>query len=763
MSLAEEGIVLEVIQVKKDENIAKQRDKVKAWYIIKEGSVIQKNAFVETKIGPNGIIGILEQDWFQCDYVAETDVTLFVFPCEGVQDLRRFLAGEPRMRKIFLHTAMIQRHHQICVYADLSRKVREFQTVLRDHYNEYQTVCAKYHIDVPLNHELEHFKPLEIQHKAENWELNQSNSLIHSYLEEYLELLIKDEHLCIGSIMEASAQMHRVTRGIGEMIDFLLYHREVLLGEDAHSLFQTFLTLGSTVRSMGGEAEPVWEKAEELLSFAAKIGIYEADFLAKCQEEYETALHSEPDESTGEDAEEKGADSDLEYIILYAGYGESESKEILTKLRSYQESIRQPNADETAYQLRKFATKLFYDIYLRCIFRAVQEDVKEGKAVPITILLFLNFGYMDVGFLGEEKTDSLYHLAHHMDLCHSDHVFTMYDWIKAVYTGEREPSKSEFDLDYQGMLLEEVKHGNLQKSQLEERQQDREAKVRYELDNMFQSVNRTTYGNITSFCPILREEDVAGAPERMLVTATKIFEAMDGLRKVDYSVFYRPILNHGLSDEMQHEALMGEILPDVILMPNPGTRAMMWQETASIRNDTPARFMIPILTPSDIDEVMLEIVGRYRWEMCRKIQGVHWNDIHDRSLTSEYYDYLQFYRKNNELSGDTKEQIKKSLSRSKNNFREVFVKDYQNYIKYEAKGGFRLNKYVRKIIFTYCPLSKNIREELKGNPMFSDVISKHEINMTRVLKRLRGLYDKYEKEGHEITAEMKENMDYYMM
>ena len=51
---------------------------------------------------------------------------------------------------------------------------------------------------------------------------------------------------------------------------------------------------------------------------------------------------------------------------------------------------------------------------------------------------------------------------------------------------------------------------------------------------------------------------------------------------------------------------MEEILPDVILMPNAGTRAMMWQETASVRNDTPARFMIPIFTAVDLQEAILE-------------------------------------------------------------------------------------------------------------------------------------------------------------
>ena len=149
--------------------------------------------------------------------------------------------------------------------------------------------------------------------------------------------------------------------------------------------------------------------------------------------------------------------------------------------------------------------------------------------------------------------------------------------------------------------------------------------------------------------------------------------------------------------------------------------------------------------------------------MCRKIQGVRWNDLREHSLTSDYYDYLQFYRKNRELSAETKDQIKGALSRAKNNFREVFVKDYQNWIKYEAKGGFRLNRYVRQIMFTYCPFAKLYRADLRGNPMFADSISRFETNNARSYKRLQGLYEKYKREGGEMTPELRENLNFYQM
>ena len=325
-------------------------------------------------------------------------------------------------------------------------------------------------------------------------------------------------------------------------------------------------------------------------------------------------------------------------------------------------------------------------------------------------------------------------------------------------------SKNEFDMDYTAYLTDGLRRGEWTKDEIERMKLDQKAKAKYELENMFVSVNRVTYGNITMFSPLLTEKDLFNSLDKMLVTAERLEDAFNAVRKVDYSLFYRPMFpQQTTGDLLKNEMIMKEILPDVILMPNAGTRAMMWQETASVRNDTPARFMVPIFTAVDLQEAILENCGRYRWEMCRKIQGVRWNDLREHSLTSDYYDYLQFYRKNRELSAETKDQIKGALSRAKNNFREVFVKDYQNWIKYEAKGGFRLNRYVRQIMFTYCPFAKLYRADLRGNPMFADSISRFETNNARSYKRLQGLYEKYKREGGEMTPELRENLNFYQM
>ena len=333
--------------------------------------------------------------------------------------------------------------------------------------------------------------------------------------------------------------------------------------------------------------------------------------------------------------------------------------------------------------------------------------------------------------------------------------------LEAYYQGKKEPSRNEFDQDFNAFLLEEKRTGNITEAQMQQYKNDSRQKVQFEIRNMFTSGNRVTYGRVTTFCPVLMEEDFINTVEKMAVTAEKIADAINKVRCVDYSALYHDVMFSDPDRGINQEWIKKEILPDVILMPNAGTRTLMWQETSGAKIDTPARFLFPIFSAVDLDDQMVECIGRYRWEICRKIQGVHWNDIREKSLTAEYCDYLQFYRKNRELSTEAKEKIKSALLRGRNNYREVFVKDYQNWMKYESKGSYRLNKIAREILITYCPFAKPIREELKGNPMYESALHRLDLLNAKTVQRIQGVYDKYQKAGGRITQELTDNLEYY--
>lgn len=89
------------------------------------------------------------------------------------------------------------------------------------------------------------------------------------------------------------------------------------------------------------------------------------------------------------------------------------------------------------------------------------------------------------------------------------------------------------------------------------------------------------------------------------------------------------------------------------------------------------------------------------------------------------------------------------------------VKDYQNWMKYESKGSYRLNKIAREILITYCPFAKPIREELKGNPMYESALHRLDLLNAKTVQRIQGVYDKYQKAGGRITQELTDNLEYY--
>ena len=104
---------------------------------------------------------------------------------------------------------------------------------------------------------------------------------------------------------------------------------------------------------------------------------------------------------------------------------------------------------------------------------------------------------------------------------------------------------------------------------------------------------------------------------------------------------------------------------------------------------------------------------------------MRWNDISERSLTSDYCEYLQTYKKNRDLSPEAKDKLKLALQKARNSSKEMFVRDYIDYVTFEGVGSIRMNKLARYILFNYCPFSKSVRESMGTNPLYKDIIERY--------------------------------------
>ena len=140
--------------------------------------------------------------------------------------------------------------------------------------------------------------------------------------------------------------------------------------------------------------------------------------------------------------------------------------------------------------------------------------------------------------------------------------------------------------------------------------------------------------------------------------------------------------------------------------------------------------------------------------MCRRIQGPRWNVPSEPSLTSEYFDYIQFYKKNHELTADAKEKIKSAMQKAKNSYKEMFISDYIIWVLYEGAGSPRLNKVARAIISTYCPFSKEIRNRLGSNPMYKEMLEKYELKTSQKIHHLEAICQKIERGQASLPEEL---------
>ena len=158
---------------------------------------------------------------------------------------------------------------------------------------------------------------------------------------------------------------------------------------------------------------------------------------------------------------------------------------------------------------------------------------------------------------------------------------------------------------------------------------------------------------------------------------------------------------------------------------------------------------------------MIQTCGKYRWELCRTMQGVSWNNIQCKSLTAEYYDYLMYFKKNKELSEERKEKIKLQLQKGKNNYREVFAMDYKDWIKGESGGTMKLNKIVREIMATYCPFAKNIRVKIETQPVFEEAMARQKRELVKKIRELDLRYRGITKDGMKLPKELEQTLAYY--
>lgn len=745
-----------VVEQKKGEHIIHNGDKVTEIMIVLKGSVIMKSEGNEMLLESGSVIGLMECAYgkFFCDYVAKEDTLLVTYAYEKREDLEQIFEEQPQYVYAFLHAELVLSQRLIEKYVKEMDRCRELYLFLVKGYREYQFLSKKYSFE-PLALSAQNVEPIDVPIVIKSWEIEYVEALMNQSQKTMTQFYGTNIMLSIGEIFKLSQLMGSLVRNLITIDEYGKQTALTIINSDEEDLLSLWFDLANKCAKKREELDQVNSKIKQFQEYLSDNKMLTKQY----KDRFDKFWNQKNSNKSSDDAKEKpeakvaGLAGDMDYfefIINYAGYDEERKKEILNK-RDNNQSL----------------TEVFYEVYEKSFFKSLEEETLSPM-----LSLFFNFGFMDPGLVEEETLIALLALSEKIEETSAKteeknkkepccHVYTMYNWLKAIYEGKKETSKNEFDLDYVASLRELRKANKITAEDEKLFKEDRVRMVKYEIENMFHSGNKGTYGRCEVYSPILNQDDIVKNPEEMWISPARLERAIENVRAIDFGVFYRDILFYDSERESSRMNLMKEIVPDIILMPNAGKQGMMWQESVGTGRDTPGRFLYPMLSIMDLDNSMTETLGRYRWEICRKLQGMRWNDVSEPSLTSSYYDYLSFYKRNKNLSPETREKIKNSLTHVKGSFREMFVLDYVNWIRYESKGNFRVNKIARELLSLYCPFELDIRMHLMENPMFRTYFARYDAKMLKESQHFKKILRKYKESGGELIQEMVDTLHFY--
>ena len=738
----------------------------KIW-IIKTGKVRVECAGGSYELGSGDVIGVCEVflEVHFLTYVAMEDTVAYIYPLVSVESVDSILNSNPDIARIFIRSCIRQITKLMYSYRTEQVRCNAIYDSLKACYNIYINLANYVGIRLERNEKIENLEAYSNHEELDFWLSGYYEGLNRIYASENYKLLIAEPDISVGMLRKGCLDARKSVQLMGDRYQFVKKCLNYYFLEEEGGLFYKLLEVFNRFLADANIKNNFLNKMNIIVYEAAKFPMNPTNKLAyKIQECSEAIKSLRANMVSNENLTENSTEPDireelyesLDTILDFADIAGSERRLFRININKLN-SLSDKNAiDDETMALKREITAEFYQIYSEVFFKSLKKEITPA------VMMFLYFGYIDENLAGREYTKLLYKLSEELkdNVPEDTGVYTFYDWLLAIYRGDKKPCRNEFDVDFSDYVRELKNTKKITPAEADRMLEDGEAKVCYELDNIFKTANKITFGRVSTFCPVFCEENILKDLKECVVKSGSVRRKLNAVKNVDYSAFYRETLALGDGDIMSREHIHVEKLPDFILMPNAGVRGIMWQEIEGKVRTTPSRMFISILHMEDLQNTIIRMTGEFRWELCKRVQGVRWNDVTDPSLTSFYCDYVQFYRKNNLLSPEMKEKVKLSLQRCRNSFKEMFVQDYITYILYEGNGSPRLNKVARQILFEFCPPDAKGIERLSKNPTYMELIKQMQFKQEQKLQRYEGLERKLLKETGSIPLSLKNEIDF---
>lgn len=751
------------MNISKGQCLFQAEDPVRQLFLILKGSFEVSFPGGHYTIGKGDVAGICEADseLHATTCTALEDSSIVPYPCNGLSALETLFAGNSDYAVLFTRSAFRQGDAILHAHELSQLSCSNLYAGITQDYAFYSSCCLRSQLQPQALEGLASLSPFVEDAPEELFSAGFYEGILRILASQGASVLTAEPAVLSGLFAGACSEYRRILSAFEGLSEYQKQAFSLCLNDSGSDLLTFYNTLLLKTGTDSADGIAVCEHMNNLLRLLSETPYADQGTLRQRLADLKNGLklsRNTAASGTEQDSAElsRQLSGSLKTILDFSGGDETLCTDFSKLLLQYK-ALADPNdTDDSVRLLRQRISTSFYKLYTLVFFQAAGR-----KELPLPVRMFLYFGYADEELAAPENALCLARLAKALASSESDRVYTFYDWLLAILSGKKEPSRNEFDQDYTEYIHSQKVTGKITAAEEAALAGDMKKRVEYELENMFPCVNKMTFGRISTFCPVFSAHNMLKQADTSFVSAAELTEMLDAVEKIDYDAFYREYVYTNTSAGIPKEFFHTRVLPDFILTPCIGTRGVMWQEIEGKRRTTPARMILPIFYLEDLRSAVVRLTGEYRWEMCKRIQGARWNDVSERSLTSEYFDYIQFYRKNHELSADAKERLKSALQKARGSFKEMFVRDYVTYILFESTGSPRLTKPARSILFHYCPFARQIRISLKSNPIYKEILDHFSIQRTQQLHKLSLLEKRVENSGSELPPELVQERAYY--
>lgn len=696
-------------------------------------------------------------------YIAKEDSIVFIYMVDNEYELKEILLKQKEYSNYIINS-LIQEVLKIdnnksglqTVYYNLMT----FNKNINKFYDDFDKINNEYFV-------VDQYKNISIK-KLDNNHQGITDNLKKPLMNADWDTSIYNIKKLSDTIIKSKDEFINLINSINDTMTYIFNSQE-------GCLFKKLVKLSNTLKVSGKSSETLLNILSDIVEYICSltenlnqcfnteidIEIDKMKYLYKLAVDYKPEISQENILDTSKvSLNENGIPDELENslikILNYSGLPKDVCDQFTNAMDSFIVLSKNKEDENKLRDVKKIIEELFFDIYEQVLINTIKDD-NTDKLYD----MFLNYAYMDERLLSKEELVRLYCIGDNNQKSSLCNIYTMRQWLTAVYKGKKEPSVDDFDMDYYDHFRQLKKSGDITDKEKNNYYTDQNRKLKFEITHLFRRNQKLCFGHASTYFPILCSTSIVGDLYRAYASSQIINDTVKKILDIDFSCFHREVFCHDSERGLEKEYIMTAVAPDIITTPIFGSKGVMWQPISGRDKSNPARFILPTFTSDNIEDMLINVIGVFRWELCKTIMGVAWADVTQKSLTAEYSDYIQFYRKNNELSNEAKDKIKSQIVKSRNMLKSIFASDYEIWIKYEANGGIRLNKVVRAIMYNYCPFPKQIREKLELQGAFLEAATMFNRNRNKKIKELENKISKLSKTKLGVPKEINENLEFY--